>query len=350
MTNKKCVYLSLLSILLAGVATFADEAAHDQDVPVAPIHAGAFAGFTNTFQLSNARLHIVVAPDIGRILHMGPNAATNLLNANPHLAGKLPPSDDETPWLNYGGDWLWPVAQSRWPDFQQGDWPPSRLLDGRPWAGRAWKCADGTQCCLITQDFGSPLHVTVSRLIKLPPDKDTFTIHQRMERTGTSGIPMTLWHITQVEGAERVVIPLDANSAFEKGYRPMMFGPPATNAVLETPEVVVYRTADGKESKLCSDSKMAWIAARRGAWVLLEQIRDPDTDGVFPDGGCTVEMYSNAGLGYSEIETLSLEKVLQVDESIENTLYVTLRKLDREDMEDDALSALLLEWTAPPVK
>ena len=345
MTKKNYVYLTLAVSLFLGSSLHIQGEDKGDDVPVAPIESTAFAGFTNALQLANDQLHIVIVPAIGRIIHVGPSATNNMLHFNKNLAGKLPPEEDDGQWLNYGGDWLWPVAQSRWPDFQEGEWPPSRLLDGMPWDGRAWKCADGTLSCLLTREFGAPLHVKVSRLIKLPPDQDHFSIHQRMERVKKSTVPMTLWNISQIYQAERVVIPLDEDSAFGKGYQPMMFDPPASNAVFETTACVVYKTADGKESKLCSDSKKSWIAAQRGSWVILEQIDKPITDGVFPDGGCTIEMYSNAGLGYAEIENLSIEKILKVGESIENTIHVTLRKLKNETQTDKALSDTILQWT-----
>ena len=51
----------------------------------------------------------------------------------------------------------------------------------------------------------------------------------------------------------------------------------------------------------------------------------------YPDGGCTAEVYSNFGLGYTEIETLSEERVLKPGEILANTLHITILKAETED-------------------
>ena len=56
----------------------------------------------------------------------------------------------------------------------------------------------------------------------------------------------------------------------------------------------------------------------------MERATSEDTQGTHPDGGCAVEMYSNAGLGYSEIETLSVEKKLMPGEALQNLITVDL--------------------------
>jgi hypothetical protein len=325
------IYLCLLVLFIHGYAWAGGGVPPaQQDIPVAPVKAVELFGFTNAYILKNAQIQVAVVPDIGRIVFAGPDAENNLLRFNMELTGTGPTDGDNAQWLNYGGDWLWPVSQRHWPEFQSGDWPPSRLLDGRPWDGRAWQCADKTLCCLITQEFGEPLNLKISRQIRLPADTNSFYILQRMERTGESDIPVTLWNISQVRLAERVLLPVDDTSVFEKGFTPMMFDAPPDNAVIRNTDCIVYETAEGGEAKLCSDSRQAWIAAQRDEWVILEQIENPRFDGVFPDGGCTVEMYANSGLGYAEIETLSIERVLKPGEYLENRIRVDIFPLQNE--------------------
>ena len=74
--------------------------------------------------------------------------------------------------------------------------------------------------------------------------------------------------------------------------------------------------------------------------VIIERVTGRDINAPQPDGGCTIEMYSHAGLGYSEIETLSQELVLKKDESIENTLHVEVYDLPA-DLDPCALAAHL---------
>jgi hypothetical protein len=323
MKIRSALYTILIILAFSFQPVFAEEPqpAIDRDVPVAPIKATVFRGWTNTYKLNTEHLTVIVVPDTGRLSFIGPNAELNLLRLDEGLAGQGFPETDDGNWRNFGGDWLWPVAQSHWASFQTNDWPPSRLLDGTPWTGRAWKNADGVQCALLTKTYGPPLNLEVSRTIKVPPDQPHFTIEQRAERTAASTIPVTLWNISQVGGAEHVIIPTEDTSAYTNGFRPMMFGIPETNVLSLCEGALVYDASKGGEAKLCSDSKGAWIAAVRKQTLLLEQAVG-NQKGTFPDGGCSVEMYANSGLGYAEIETLSIEKVLAEGESLENVLHI----------------------------
>lgn len=340
--NRIYSIVALLLLLSCSPANAQPANNHDQDVPVAPLPAVTFKGWTNAFRLANGQLEVVVVPDTGRIAFIGWEGKENLLRLDEGLAGKTAGSKDDGKWYNFGGDWLWPVAQSRWKDFQGGEWPPSRLLDGRPWSARAWKCADGTTCCLLSQTYGTPLHLAVDRLVRLPPDRAILTIRQDIERMKESDIPISLWNISQVGGAERVVLPVDTDSAFDGGTRPLMFAAPGTNVVSRHGRMIVYDATVPGESKLCGDSKRAWIAAQKGRSVLIE--RATTSEGTYPDGGCTIEMYANTGLGYCEIETLSVEKNLNVGETLENTLTIRCHRLPDEITSSVGLAQALRQW------
>ncbi len=302
------------------------------DIPVAPIAATAFQGWTNAFVLRNGAMEVVVAPCIGRIAAIRFRGGDNLLRLDPGLYGRVPPTNNTERWTNYGGDWFWPVAQSRWtsmtnadPGFAGGSaeasWPPPISLADRPWAGTAWKDADGAQCCTLTREYGEPVHIKVTRLIKLDPDAARLSIRQRIERVAESDIPVVLWNVSQVGGARRVILPVDSESIFDRGLRPLLFGAPGDDQLVRCEGAAVYDATSG-EHKLCSDSRRAWIAALKDNTLIVERATNNHPDGKHPDGGCTVEMYSNTGLGYAEIETLSVEKTLQPGESLQNTLTI----------------------------
>lgn len=327
--------------LLALSLTFASSvlaATEDDDVPVAPIAPVVYEGWTNALRLANEKISLVVIPDTGRIAAIAYGQGENMLRMDPALKGKTALLDAPDYWFNFGGDWLWPVAQERWPDFQAGDWPPSRLLDGRPWQARAWKCADGSDCCKLTQVYGAPLHIEVSRFIKLDKEEAEVEIRQRIERTADSDIPVTLWNISQVAQADRVVLPTDEDSAFENGLAILKFGAPDEKMLARCETATTYDASLEGEHKLGSDSPRAWIAAQKGEVLLVEHVRPHDAEASYPDGGCTVEMYSNSGLGYTEIETLSAEKNLRPGEVLENTLTFHCYQLIKPDLPDCELA------------
>lgn len=300
----------------------------DQDIPLEPIPFEPALGWSNTYHLANGQIELIIAPDAGRVIFMGEaGSSNNILRMNAELSGKVPTAADANEWFNYGGDWLWPVSQPNWVLFQDGDWPPSQLIDGRPWTGRAWRCADGTLCCRLDQEYGAPINARVSRTFCLPQEGSSVEVRQEIERTAASTIPVTLWNISQVSGADRALLPGNTNSV-----QPMKFAAPPADLMMWHNDTMMYFADQPGEAKFGGKDPSGWVAARKNGCLLLEQAvpeREPTTP--YPDGGCTAEIYSNHGLGYTEIETLSEEIVLKPGEILANTLHITLLKAEEAD-------------------
>ncbi len=302
-------------------------------VPVAPIGSVEFKGWTNAFRLANESMEVVLVPEIGRIAHLAWREQPNLLRLDESLLGQTGDIVESDDWINFGGDWIWPVAQERWHLFQEGNWPPSRLLDGRSWTGRAWRTADDTLHGLITEDFGAPLHVRVHRTVRMERERPELVIRQRMERLEESDIPVTIWQLSQLNNVDFVFVPVGPDSNFSAGLTPLLFDMPPEDRLFHCGDIVLYRAGLGGEHKIGSDSPRKWIAALIGNTLILQKSEPGEGEGVHPDGGCSVEMFSNTELGYTEIEGLSIEKHLDAGEYFDNTLRISLHRL--ESIPDD---------------
>ena len=291
--------------------------------PVAPILPSEFLGWTESYRLQNERAEAILVPAIGRLVHFAPLQGRSLFRLDPALQGRTPPAGE--PFFNIGGDWLWPVSQARWATFSADgkDWPPPASLADRPWNCSAWTDAEGAPCALLSREYGAPLHIQVSRLFRLEPGSAALTVLQRIERTAPSEIPVVLWNISQIAGAELIAMPVDAASRFRGGLKALMGRKPSRRQLAVAKDVAVYRVSPGAETKLGSDSPRGWIAAARETNVIFESVANTAA-GDYPDGGCVVEVYSNQGLGYSEIETLSPELNLAPGTVLENTLRIEL--------------------------
>lgn len=300
----------------------------NSDIPIAPLQPTTYQGWTNAFKLRNAVLELVVVPDVGRIVYMALNGGVNFFRLDEGLMGQVPAEMGGDSWMNFGGDWFWPVSQARWTEIAGKDWPPPPVLAERPWCGSAWKGADGSQYCLINREYGAPLHIKASRLIKLECDKPVVTIRQKIESIGNSSIPVTLWNISQVARPDQVVLPVDAQSIFSQGYKVLNFDQPGTNVLVSCGKSIVLNAATPGEYKLGSDAEQGWVAAV-GKGYMVERAANKPCEAPYPDGGCRVECYVNSGLGYAEIETLSPERMLQAGECLENTLTIQLAPLDK---------------------
>lgn len=291
-------------------------AASDADVPVAPLPWVEFQGWTNAIRLANTNLEVMIAPDVGRIVVIRYRESENFLRFS-----FSPEQTGSAVWINGGGEWLWPMAQTRWSAVSGTEWPPPPELADQPWSATAWKAADRSLNCSLTREYGGPLFIKVTRNFRLHPEQPEITIRQRIERKQNTPFPFALWNIFQIAEAEAVFIPTDDDSQFQGGFTSMMFDPPQNESLELCADVIVYRAGMG-EHKLCSDSKKSWIAALKKGVILFVQVFNDDTLSSYPDGGCRVEMYSNSGLGYTEIETLSPETTFQGISALQNTLIV----------------------------
>ncbi len=279
----------------------AETARLTENIPVASLPASSEYGLTNVYRLNNAWITAVIAPDAGRIVELSVGGSNNMLRVDAGLLARAPEAKSSDDWRNYGGDWLWPVAQSRWNLMQKGDWPPPELFRNTPWKSRAWENEDGAKCCLLSQEFGEPLNIRVSRLIRVDPHQPEIEIHQRIVRTAASKIPVCLWQISQVGGATEVRWPAG------QPYKLIAFDPlPATMAT-ETNQLLHFDLSQASEHKVESSSE--GISAAKGDTVLT----------AFAEGATTT-FYSNKGLGYTEIETMSAERDLAPGEKMENTV------------------------------
>jgi len=311
-------------LCLAALPVFAEPAAP----PVAPIPATEYRGWAQAFRIQNDRAEAVFVPAVGRLVHFARLDGASPLRLEPALAGKTPAAGET--FFNLGGDWFWPVSQARWPALAPDgkDWPPPAALgDETPWTGSAWTDADGASCVQFVRHYGAPLHVEATRLFRLDPTSAVLVVRQRLERTAPSDIPVVLWNVSQIAQAEQIVLPADEDSKFRGGLKALMGRKPPRKQLVRCGDVAVYRVAPGAETKLGSDSLRGWIAAARGTDVVFEAVANSAT-GDYPDGGCVVEVYSNKGLGYSEIETLSPELNLEPGTVLENVLRIQLATTD----------------------
>ena len=291
--------------------------------PVSPLPASESLGWPHAFRLQNDQAEAVIVPAVGRLVHFAPLGDESLFRLDPALQGRTPAEGDA--FFNVGGDWMWPVAQARWGQLSGDgkDWPPPAPIADGAWTGSAWTDADGAQCVLMTREYGAPLHLLASRLFRLAPGSGTLVVQQRLERTAESDVPVVLWNVSQIARAERIALPIEKNSRFRTGLIALMGRRPPREQMVSCTDSSVYLVRPGAETKLGSDSLRGWIAASRGTNAVFESVANSVT-GEYPDGGCVVEVYSNEGLGYSEIETLSPETALAPGAVLENVLRIEL--------------------------
>ncbi|MDP6810841.1 MAG: hypothetical protein QGH31_09000 [Kiritimatiellia bacterium] len=305
----------LVIMLLTGCASL-----RVKDTDPNAILPEAYRGWNRAYRLENDAATVIVVPETGRLMHLGLRDGVNVLRNDPALLGKAPL--EESTWTNYGGDWLWPVAQSRWPGLNKVDWPPPAALCDAAWDAYAWHEPDGRQSCLLIRYYGTPVNAVVMRQFTLDPGRPLVTVQQRMVAAADATVPLTLWSITQIDSPQQVLFPVRANSAFDKGYKVMM-GDAPPGPMTDCDEVLSCDLIKADLSKIGMDTPVPWIAARKHDVVTVVRASHPFS-GEYPDGGCSLQLFAMGRGKYAEIETLSPEFDLRAGESLGNTLTIEL--------------------------
>lgn len=297
-------------------------------------------GRTDAYILRNAAVEAVVLPAVGRIASFRFTGEPNIYRFDEALASSADESVPAGEWRNYGGDWIWIAAQNRWAEHFGAGWPPPPGLDDGPWKARAGRAADGSQIIHMERELPPPFSVLVHRTIILKPDAAVLEIRQRIQAQAPSRFPLTIWHISQIAGAQRAAFPVRPDSRFPEGFVVLDFEPPRPEWLARTGNILVVDTARALEVKLGSDAPDGWIAAQKGDVLILARAKGRGGADRFPDGGCRVELYANKGLGYAEIETLSEETELEAGGAIENLLILSLHRIP-PDLTDEEFARRL---------
>ncbi len=291
-----------------------------------PIPLSSFDPWDHVYVLAGSQLHVVVAAGIGRIVHLGLPGQPNLLHADAAESGEVPAPDEYRPWQNHGGDWLWPVARERWAETAGSDWPPPQFLAETAWSGNAWKSDDDALHSQMIHDYPAPLSVRVIRQVTVAPNQARVSVFQRIERTAPSTLPVCLLQHSRILDPDYAVLPTDPLSRFDRRIR-LLLGSVTETTVRRFGRTVWIRPPGTLDVKLGTDSQQHWAGAVKSGVMIVAQAVPDSTAGVYPDRGCRAEVYFNSGLGYAEIETLSVEARLRVGQEIENTVHLTVHRL-----------------------
>ena len=323
---KRRIFVALLALSLASGPSFAAAAppAASPEAPATrlapsarnlkptttiPLAPTPFRGYPEAYVLHNDRVHAVVVPAISRLVFLAPSAdAPNLLRLDPALAdaGALPPDPSTAPdFFNIGGDWVWPVAQSNWPAFSpsSSDWPPPPALADGPSAVEAWTDKFGTPHVRLTRHYPAPVHATITREFIL------HSYHLRCDQTlvrdsdaPADAIPLSLWHISQVAAPTNIVFPVPAGfvpTVMAGILAPAAFSiqPMSPPHVDDYTDLASYTPPPSSEVKLSLPPTTLWAHTPNGTFsVSALAAEDPHA-----------ELYSNTGLGYAELETVTSE-------------------------------------------
>ncbi len=275
----------------------------DDDTPIpTSIEQTSWHGYDDAIILSNEHLAAVVVPSLGRLVFLAPSLdAPNSLRFAAEEGAPIPEGEA---FYNVGGDWLWPVLQSRWPSLpgaDGADWPPPALLADAPWT---WEIMDIPPCLNLSRDYPAPLNIHVERyFIPSMESDESLSVVQTIERTAPSDIPVTLWHVSQVPFPDEITAEADAYHLMA-GQLP---GSDEESLTADDHGTFHIPLADANEFKLGFTAPATALTAlgQDHALSIVQEYEDE-----FTDSDDAFQLYVNHGLGYAELETLTPEFLL----------------------------------------
>lgn len=298
------VFVTLIRICATAAA--ADMAARSMDVAKEP-----YRGWPNTYRLSNGLIETRVVTDVGpRIMDLRPSGGTNLLHQR-----EAPGGSNEDHYMFRGGWRLW-VAPER-PDT-------TYALDNSACTAEV---RDGSVWVVAPPQPAAGIQKTIA--VSLPAGEPRLRLTSYIKNVSSQPLTYAAWSLPMLEPGGRAFIPLDVGplTAFDATRRLILW----SYAHMQDPR---YQLGDrlvqidhaqvkpaapspsgrrDDESKIGVDSTQGWAAYLLNGTLFLERFRHEAT-GPYPDGGATIEVYSNSE--FLELEHLGPLTTIKPGEEI----------------------------------
>ncbi|TLX77180.1 hypothetical protein E9993_05725 [Labilibacter sediminis] len=295
-----------------------------------------FKGLENSVEIKNQEIHLIVAPEIGRIVYYGFAEEDNLLflnhdieNIEQHSPNKYLSGELKSP--HYGGDRVLPTSEDYTHLYTGSRFIPDPWITCTPYDYELLK--NGVK---ITSQLSDILGVRLSRTITIDKTGTQVHIHQKLKKLKNAlteaidTIPLTIWNLSQIKYPQNTWMPLANESVFEKGFNIPVW-PDAKNwgqeSCMVKDNLLTFTPHPEKHQKVAADAQ-GWVAGLIDNVLMIE--RFTPLKGVrYPDGGTSASIYSCSL--FAELECLSPEKILNVGEEIQHTITWELQKIKQDD-------------------
>lgn len=272
-----------------------------------------YRGWPDSYRLANRQLEAVVVTAVGpRIIELKAPGGTNLFHVRDAEAG----GRGEAEWIFRGGWRLWVAPERRETTYG---------LDNTPCAAEV---VDG----MTLRVTGPPQPAAgIQKVVEISLAADEPRLHLVSHIRNISERPLTYaaWSLSVMRPGGRALVPLDVGSldAFDAKRALLLwsyaeFADPRYrfgDRLVQIDQSVVRPAPAGQSGRRDDESKVGVDSAQGWAAYLLDRTlymkRFPhEPAGPYPDGGATIEIYSNAE--FLEVENLSPLTTLQPGEEI----------------------------------
>lgn len=283
-----------------------------------------FGGWQEAYQLRLGETEMVILAEVGpRIVSLRVGRGPNLLYMDPTTLGK---GQGDTTWHIYGGHRIWVSPETL--DAYRPDNAP---------------CAVDIQESKLTLITKADPDTLLRKRLTVSAQGDRFVVESAALNTSDLLYQGAIWCLTCVMPKGVIAFPWGSGGKWDvkriqwwnswaghsSDVRSKQYQP--------SPDLFLIRPT-GEEGKVGTHSPEGWIAYCREDATFIKSFQ-PDAWAIYPDGGCSVEVYTCAA--FIEMETLTPMAILHPGQEIaqQEVWTVIPRAVDPED--GNALRALL---------
>ena len=241
----------------------------DRHLPVDRIQAGDHHGWASVLHLTNRTMEVLAEPASGRVVELVFGAESNVLQTAEAAGGaglRFEPEGVAADWSAYG-----------------------------------WLSADGVQHARMRGVLGGDAETIFTRELAVGPDTGVLRIRQEVEgETEPDAGVYYPFHALRLPAPDRIVLPTEADSRLENGYRLLRAGD--GQLVLNRCEgAVVLDGKSGGYYAVGTDSARGWAAAALGDRLVLVRITEGSTAPALAEGTCRIRAVNHRAAAYAEL-------------------------------------------------
>ncbi|MGE5528430.1 MAG: hypothetical protein ACM3X6_04730 [Patescibacteria group bacterium] len=291
----------------------------------------AYGGWQNCYRVANGRLELIVTADVGpRVIRLGFAGGPNEFCEFPEYLGRTGGSE----WVNYGGHRLWHSPETRARTYQPDNDPVAVEMT-----------AAGLRA---EQRVEAGSGIKKSIVLTMDPEKPAVIVEHYLKNEGLWPVELSVWCLSVMAPGGVSLVPQTTHRD-EEGLLPNR-----TLTLWPYTEMSDPRITWGRGLvRLRQDESMGpvkygmSVAAGWGAYanhgnLFLKEFAYDD-EAVYPDGGCSVEVY--ACERFLELETLSPLYLVEPGETVSHTeswsLHAGFKLPDRDEEAIAAVEKLL---------
>lgn len=305
-----------------------------------------YKGWEKAIEISNSEIKIIVVPEVGRLLHFSFLNADNIFYENKTLEGLTFKNGAyfkenniiQTP--NIGGNRVLPCSEDYFHLITGSRHVPDPFINASEYKATILK--NGV---VLKSPISDLLGIQIIRKITINEFDTTVKINQELIKIKSAltpvleKIPLTIWSLSKIKTPNVSYTKLAENSVFKNGFT-ISEWPDAQNYAEKNASVnnnlLTLKSSDEYPQKIGTDSRN-WVASYLNDTLFIEKFNFEE-EKIYPDKGTSVTIFGNEI--FSELECLSPEKELKINDKISYNLSWNLVKITNKEESIEYLKKL----------